>query len=72
MHQNAAFGPLQRLLHLFQLNGQVRLKILAQGHAGVLPSLAAGKYLIVTQKCALIFQIQNLQSTDLFRKKQKN
>lgn len=71
MDKNATFSPLKRLLHLFQFNGQVSFKVLAQGHAGMFTSLPASEYFIITQKCTLIFQIQNLQSTDLLRKEQK-
>lgn len=57
MDKNATLSPLKWLFYLFQFNGQVSLKVLAQGHAGMFPSLAASKYFIITQKCTLIFQI---------------
>lgn len=57
MDQNATFSTLERLLHLFKFDGKMSFKVPAQGHAGVLPSLATGKDLIVTQEGSLVFQV---------------
>lgn len=57
MDQDAALSALQRLLHLLQFDGKVSLEVAAQGHAGVLPRLATGKDLIITQEGPLVFQV---------------
>lgn len=57
VYQDAALGALQRLLHLLQFDGEVRLEVAAQGHAGVLPRLPAGKDLIIAQQGSLVLQV---------------
>lgn len=56
---------LQGLLHLLHLDSQVRLKVPAQGHAGVLGCLPAGENLIITQQRSLVLRVQDLQRADL-------
>lgn len=57
VNKNTTLSPLKWLLDLFQFNGQMSLKILAQSHAGMFSCLATSKYFIITQKCTLVFQI---------------
>ena len=57
MDQNATFSALEWLLHLFKFDSKVSLKVSTQGHAGVFPSLATSKDLIITQEGSLVFQV---------------
>jgi len=61
----APLCALQGLLHLLHLDGQVRLEVPAQGHAGVLGRLPAGEDLVVAQQRSLVLGVQDLQGADL-------
>lgn len=59
------FSPLQGLLDLLHLDGQMGLGVPAQGHAGVLGRLPAGEDLVITQQGPLVLRVQDLQCADL-------
>lgn len=57
MNRSAPLSPLQGLLDLLHLDGQMGLGVPAQGHAGVLGRLPAGEDLVITQQGRLVFRV---------------
>lgn len=65
VNRSAPLSPLQGLLDLLHLDGQMGLEEPAQGHAGVLGCLPAGEDLVITQQGPLVLRVQDLQCADL-------
>lgn len=63
--RGAPFCALQGLLDVLHLDGQVGLKVAAQGHAGVLGRLPAGEDLVVAQQRPLVLGVEDLQGARL-------